>query len=501
MARFGPGFRSLDDEIRAVELPVGGRLPEWLSGVLLRNGPAKFEAGATGFSHWFDGQAMLHRFAVDGGRVHYANRYVDTPSSRAVLHEGRIRYQEFATDPCRSLFARFLTPFQRTRPANPNVNIATFGERLVALTETPLPVEFDPGTLATVGVVDYDDRIGGHVTTAHPHQDPVTGDLVNYVTHFSRRSEYRVYRQRPDGEPHRELIGRHRVEEPAYMHSFAITTRHVVLVEFPLVVNPFRLLLSGRPFIENYRWKPDRGTRFVVMDRVSGRVRSVLSGPACFAFHHINAWEDGDRLFVDLCAYEDASIIQALYLDSLRGGGAVPQATPTRFTLDMRAGTVTARPLSQESLELPRIAYRRRNGRRCRYVYGVGSHGRRTDDFLDQLVKLDVEDGGTLVWREEGCYPGEPVFVAAPAGQGGSPPAQGGSPPGGGGGGSGGGGSGGGAEDDGVVLSVVLRADTASSYLLALDARTFRELARAEVPHAVPFGFHGVFVGQGRRDE
>ncbi|MGW7522684.1 carotenoid oxygenase family protein [Streptomyces sp. NPDC054783] len=471
MAGFGLGFQSPGEETQAVELNVRGRIPAWLSGVLLRNGPAKFEVGGTGFRHWFDGQAMLHRFAIGSGRVEYANRYLDTPSSQAVLQEGRIRYQEFATDPCRNIFARFFTPFLRSRPVNPNVNIARFGDRFVALTETPLPVEFAPDTLATLGVVDYDDRLGGQFTTAHPHQDPVTGDLVNYVTHFSRRSEYRVYRQRPDGTRQRELLGRHRADEPAYMHSFAITARHVVLVEFPLVVNPYRLLLSGRPFIENYRWKPERGTRFVVMDREDGRVSAVLSGPACFAFHHINAWEEKDRLLIDLCVYQDSSIIEALYLDTLRAGGPLPQASPMRYCLDPEAGTVTAEPLAGESLELPRIAYQRRNGRPYRYAYGVGSRDGGTDDFLNQLVKIDVRDGGTLLWREEGCYPGEPVFVAAPPGHGAN-----------------------GAEDEGIVLAVVLRPATASSYLLVLDARTFQEVARADVSHAVPFGFHGIFV-------
>jgi carotenoid cleavage dioxygenase-like enzyme len=49
------------------------------------------------------------------------------------------------------------------------------------------------------------------------------------------------------------------------------------------------------------------------------------------------------------------------------------------------------------------------------------------------------------------------------------------------------------AEDDGVVLSVVLEAAENRSCLLALDAATFTELGRAEVPHAIPFGFHGRF--------
>ena len=33
---------------------------------------------------------------------------------------------------------------------------------------------------------------------------------------------------------------------------------------------------------------------------------------------------------------------------------------------------------------------------------------------MDQLLKVDVRDRATTVWHEEGCYPGEPVFVAAP---------------------------------------------------------------------------------------
>jgi len=50
-------------------------------------------------------------------------------------------------------------------------------------------------------------------------------------------------------------------------------------------------------------------------------------------------------------------------------------------------------------------------------------------------------------------------------------------------------------EDDGVVLSVVLDPATGNSYLLVLDAESFQERARAEAPHAIPFGFHGQFFG------
>jgi beta,beta-carotene 9',10'-dioxygenase len=45
-----------------------------------------------------------------------------------------------------------------------------------------------------------------------------------------------------------------------------------------------------------------------------------------------------------------------------------------------------------------------------------------------------------------------------------------------------------------VLLSVVFDGRTGTSFLLVLDAGTLAELARAEVPHHIPFGFHGQFA-------
>jgi carotenoid cleavage dioxygenase-like enzyme len=49
-------------------------------------------------------------------------------------------------------------------------------------------------------------------------------------------------------------------------------------------------------------------------------------------------------------------------------------------------------------------------------------------------------------------------------------------------------------EDAGVLLSVVLDADAERSFLLVLDAADLSELARASVPHHIPFSFHGQFA-------
>ncbi|WP_308258699.1 carotenoid oxygenase family protein [Saccharothrix obliqua] len=460
------GFTTLDTEVVA-DLEVRGELPRWLTGALVRNGPARFEAGDRSFRHWFDGQAMLHRFGFADGRVGYRNRYLDTPSLRSARDDGRIGFGEFATDPCRSAFDRLFA-----RPANTsnaNVNVLFGDGRDLALTETPIAVEFDPDTLATVGLADPTRAVTGHLTTAHPHVAPRTGDLVNYVLKFGRRSVYRVYRERGGV---REPVAELPADRPGYLHSFAVTERHVVLAVFPFVVNPLSFLLRGKPFIENYRWRPELGTRFVVFRQDDGAVVADARAEPFFAFHHINAYDRDDGVVVDICSYPDAGVVDALYLDRVRAGGDLPLAFPTRYEVDLGGAAVRVTRLAGEALELPRIAYRDHNGRDYGVAYGVGARGGSGRDFLNQLVKLDVRTGTTRTWHEPGRYPGEPVFVPAPDARG---------------------------EDDGVVLSVVLDAAAQRSSLLVLDAARFTELARAEVPHAIPFGFHGQYTAATRR--
>jgi carotenoid cleavage dioxygenase-like enzyme len=275
---------------------------------------------------------------------------------------------------------------------------------------------------------------------------------------FSGVSQYRFFVQSADAAPRR--LARIPVTRPAYVHSFGLTERHLVLAEGPLVVNPTRMLLSGRPFIENFRWEPERGSRFLVVDRETGRLRGTFQAEPFFTFHHINSFERDGELVVDLSAYDDASIMDGLYLDRLRAGESLTPPTPRRYVLDLDGGEVRSELLAEVDFELPRIAYRTHNGRPYRYTWGVGGTG----SFAGGIVKVDVERRDFSTWSREGQYPGEPVFVPEPGAD---------------------------AEDAGVLLSVVLDAERGTSFLLVLDAATLEERARAEVPHHIPFSFHG----------
>jgi beta,beta-carotene 9',10'-dioxygenase len=438
-------------------------VPRWLTGALVRVTPAQFEVSERRVDHWFDGLAMLNRFGFRDGAVSYRSRYIRS-DAYAQAQEGRL-LGGFATDPCRSIFKRVQSAFSPEFTDNPNVNLAQIGERYIAMTETPMPVEFDVDSLDTLGHLEYADGLQAHVTTAHPHHDPQRDELVNYIARFSRVSEYVLYGL-PAGSSKRRVIARLPVKRPAYMHAFGMSSRHLILSEYPLRVNPLKMLVSDRPFIENYEWSGQEPAIFQVIDRESGTLRGSYETDAFFCFHHVNAFErDGGReLVVDLIAYEDPSVIDTLYLDDHGPRGGLPPTELRRYRIDLDGGSVRWERLAEGSVELPRIDYGRSNTRDYAYAYFAAAGD---EDWIDQLVKVDVRDGSPTLWSAPGCYPGEPIFVREPGVE---------------------------AEDAGVVLSVVLDAAARRSFLLVLDARSFEELARAEAPHHIPFGFHGQYM-------
>ncbi|SDF37949.1 beta-carotene 15,15'-monooxygenase [Halorubrum xinjiangense] len=479
------GFHSLHGET-AASVPIRGDLPPWLRGSLIRNGPGAFSfPNGSDVDHWFDGLAMLYRFtfdpgdragsgsAGDGDAVHYRNRFLRTDAYEAATSgefEGGFATGETTL---RSRLSTFLAePYD-----NANIVAERIGDEYVALTESPRGVRFDPNTLATTGHVDREgDAPSGQLSCAHFKRDPATGALVTVDTEFGRTSRYHVTAWTRDGD--RRHVGSVDTDRPAYMHSFALTPRYVVLTEFPLRLDPRRFLKPGRqpPFIEQFEWEPERGTRIVVLDRTTGDVVAEPTAGPLFGFHHVNAFErdGGTEVVFDLETVPDATAIDSLYLKNVRAGEMGTMAGRIeRFTVDLGSATgadrygggdaaVTRESLYDGGSALP-TASPARWCRPHRYVYAMGMDTPVTE-WARRIIKVDAETDNVETFDDGGDYFGEPLFVPAPDGD---------------------------AEDDGVVVTVALNVDADRSRLLVLDGETLDERARATLPHALPFDFHG----------
>lgn len=469
------GFETQSEETSAT-LDVAGDLPAWLEGTYVANGPGAFEVGDRPLVHWFDPLAMLRRFRFVDGTVTYANRYVRSRDYAFAAAHGRVRTPFPGTPPDRPLPTRLRQALGGEVTDNPSIGVARMGDELLAVTESPWGVAFDSETLETRGRRDLTAGIDADLTLGHLHYDADEAAFYNLAASYGRGREkgYTLFR-RPaggDGGPaDPEPLARLRVDRSylPYVHSFALTERYAVLALMPFGVEP-RALLTGalrkRTFLDAFGPFDDPG-RLLVLDRRTGdRVASVAVDPF-FVYHHANAYETdaGGSVVVDCVAYPDERAVTGLTLRNLRRESPdLPAGDLVRLRVDLGDGCTGRRVLHPGPVEFPAIHYRRYNGRPYRHVW-LGEVG--SGPLPTRLARVDVRGGGASRYDPgPAAFPGEPVFVPRPDPDG---------------------------EADGVVLSTVLDAGADRSVLVVLDGETMAELARAPLPHRLPYGFHGQF--------
>ena len=342
------------------------------------------------------------------------------------------------------------------------------GDRLLAVTETPHSIELDKNTLNTIGQIKYHDELKFNICTAHPHYDLRANKMLNIGISLGRKNFYCVYYMDMQ-DYRRELLCKIPINQPGYQHSFSVTENYIILIHQPLLLNPSRLLwnayFGGKSYYECYQWQPKHGTDFYIIEKNSGKTIRHLTSDAFFFLHTINSYEENNSVILDVHCYNDNEIINNLYLEKLKHGLKLPHLEIRRYKLSLNADNVDYTSINQEYMEFSRLNYKQFNGKNYRYFYAANSTA--STEFFNQLIKFDHNHGDYKVWKQEGCYVGEPLFVAKPGAT---------------------------EEDAGVVLSIILNASQKCSFLIILDAKNFTELARVKVPHILPFGLHGNFT-------
>jgi carotenoid cleavage dioxygenase len=444
MSRYHEGiYAPVERELTETQLRVEGAIPPELRGVYLRNGPNPATAPDPR-QHWFSGDGMVHGVRLEDGRAKwYRNRWVRTASlaSRTDLEA-----------PAEA---------ERNGGSPSNTNVIGHAGRLFALCEPDsFPVELSP-ELDTLGPCDF----GGSLargTTAHPKTDPATGELhvcgydvlaPPYLTYHVIAADGSSARSIPIDLPRSTMA-----------HDFAITERHVLFLDLPV---RFDLAAAqggdGFPFT----FQPETGARVGVMPRDGGSDDVVwFEVEPCYVFHPMNAYDDGDRVVIDVARYPRLHATGQPAAGPLDEGGT----TLDRWTLDLAGGSTKEQRLDERAIEFPRVD-ERRTGHRYRYGYATQLRGR---DGLHVdpagIIKYDLDSGRSDVHRlPDGSAAGEPVFVPA-AGEA--------------------------AEDEGWLITYVHDGDRGSADLVVLDATRLASgpVARVEIPARIPIGFHGNWI-------
>ncbi|QIG78981.1 carotenoid oxygenase family protein [Stakelama tenebrarum] len=273
------GARDIEADVapHAMRL-VAGRAPDGFKGVLYRNGPAKFRRPGGSATHWFDGDGMVRRFAIDRGEARMAARFVATEKRRQDAAAGAMVMPGFGS-PARD--GAVLTSTDSANAANTSVLLS--GGDLLALWEPGSPYRLDPETLATRGLKTFRDDLAHMPFLAHPRVEP-DGTVWNLGVAGKRAI---VWKLSAGG----ALADTKIIDLPraSYIHDFSATARHLVIVLQPWVYERNTI-----PAIEGMAWQPETGTQILVIDKDDFTQRRLYEVPAFFAFHMDDAWEEAD---------------------------------------------------------------------------------------------------------------------------------------------------------------------------------------------------------------
>ncbi|HET6795127.1 MAG TPA: carotenoid oxygenase family protein [Acidimicrobiales bacterium] len=435
-------FAPVTEELTAVDLAVTGKLPEELDGRYLRNGPNPVTPPEPSRYHWFTGDGMVHGIRLRGGRAEwYRNRWVRSAAVAEAMGE--------APRP---------GPVHAGMDFAANTNVIGHAGRTWAIVEGGArPYELTH-ELETVGPSDFGGTLPGGYT-AHPKRDPLTGELhaISYFWGWGDKVQYTVV----DTEGRVRRVVDVEVGGPVSVHDMSLTSTYAVIYDLPVVFN-VEAAAAGANF--PYRWDPDYRSRVGLLPRegAAGDVAWFDVEP-CYVFHPLNAYDDGDRVVLDVVRHP------RMFATHLNGPD---EGTPTldRWTVDTKAGKVIEERLDDRGQEFPRVD-ERVVGLPHRYGYAAGTAssggGFRADAAL---LKHDLRRGTCEVRSlGDGNGSAEPVFVPRRPDS---------------------------AEDDGWVLSLVYDAGRQASDLLVVNAADFTGEPQAVVhlPARVPFGFHGNWV-------
>jgi len=420
---FAPTF----EERTESDLKVIGQIPESLQGTLLRNG-ANPQSGES--AHWFLGNGMLHGVRIEAGQAKwYRNRYVKTPL-----------YLKPDGDVMDGLGDMTMSAA--------NTNVIQHAGKIMALEEGHWPFVVS-NELETVGPNNYGGKLEGAMT-AHPKICPETGELLAFS--YGMTPPYLTYlRASASG----ELLQTEQIEVPGatMIHDFNVTRNFVIFMDLPAVWNFEGMATTGLPIL----WDESYGARLGVMPRNGGNADVVwYEIDPCYVFHPLNAYENGDKIVIDVCRMDD----------TMKPGSSAPPML-YRWTIDQASGRVTETQLDDRVVDFPRVADAV-VGLKHQFGYCAAFAG--SAPYGEGLIKYDLEAGTSEYRHLDGGQASEAVFVKDPTASG---------------------------EDGGFLLSYVYQPEIDQSEVLILNAQDMlgEPVARIQIPARVPAGFHDNWIG------
>ena len=480
-------------------------VPSWLSGTYVRNGPGQISFGSSRrvLTSWLEGFAKVHSFKLSGENVLFSGAMLQSPNYVASVKAGElvhmITLNKFDTEEEEwnwweklQIVAKMFT---MDEGGNNNPALWRIGPQddgiYLAVTDAKVATRFNISDLSTIGQEypsGYPFTLNG---CAHWMREPGTDNSIyfNFKKGFTGPPWMEVLRYTPESTfQSPEVIATFKPTKFSYIHSFSITENYAVFLFYPVKIDPKRYPESNFHVFELFDGnnKTDTTDIFVV-NLKNGEVKGPFSSPWIFSTHHVNAYENSaTEIILDLAPTPFENMREYLKLDNMMNppasGTKEAEISTTddlevlRYNIDIATGDVKISKFPNvidskfvNTFDFPTINEDYRGKKYC-YAYGVSAFAySRT-----ALVKKNVCDASEdKVIYMENHYQSEMHFLPRPGST---------------------------AEDDGTLITIVFDGHKEQSYLLLIDANTFKPINKAYLPHNIPWSAHGMHFPEAKFD-
>ena len=453
------GWKSMGVEsVGPTRATVEGRWPGSLTGTLYRNGPAWFERGDVRYQHWFDGDGMVQSWRLRGGEVTHSARMVATTKFALEQKVGRFDVAAAGTA------IAGVRPLRNNDDMNTaNTAMVRLGDRVFALWEAGSAYEIDPETLESRGATTWRDDLVAAPFSAHPllEQD---GSSWNFgLLDFFGPHGVLIWRIGADG----KLMSTAVLEasEPGYLHSFAMTERHLVFTFMPYRSG------EGVAFFERMEFAPDRACRVALVPKDSLETPRWFEVPFAAIYHFADAYEHRGEVVVRAARHDDVEEARSPMASAMRGerGQQGSNTELVSLRLDLSRGTARWETLGVQGFEFPTFDARTPRDQPA-LLFAPTSVQPATAPYFNAIASIDTRRDRVQVHRYGADVMAEEHrFV----------PRRGSSKPG-----------------DGWLVGTWLDFARGRSGVSVLDAQHVNDgpIASAWVPYTMPLGFHGWFA-------
>jgi len=439
------------------DLTVIGEIPQELNGTFFRNGPNPQYVFSENY-HFFEGDGMIHALHFKDGQVSYQNRWIRTKKFNLEREARRSLFAGFRD------FGKSDPLVQNMRADTVNTNIIWHGGKLLALQESTLPYQINPNNLDTLGIDTFAGQLKNSMT-AHPKIDPISGELIFY-SYINPMETTHIYYYVADKQGHITKCEKIEIPYLSLLHDFAITKDFVIFPLFPLVCN-YERMLAGNGF---YQWEPERGAYFGILPR-NGTSNDVVwihvADAAYLAIHSVAAYQEDGMIVLDTMLTDNIPVSANGFKDDTK----VFPAYLTRWIFDVKDKSLVSKTQLDHIVgEFPRIDDRF-IGNKYNHVY-IAATLHAEYGLFDAIVHYNLADDTQQIHDfGVGSMPVEPIFVPRNVNA---------------------------LEGDGFLLIYVYREKDKRSDLVILDALHIDKepVAIIQLPHRVPFGFHGSWVSR-----